>query len=319
MSETEQTSEMQQAIERQPAELRRLLADREPLSGAQAKLGAARRIVFVGTGTSWHAANHAVWLFGKASVESAALQAIDAVSYFGQLIRDDDAVVILSHGNSKTYSSALAELLAAGGIPFIVIGGTHAANIDLPTVERERSAAFTVSHTAAMLRLAQLAELFGARPGDLDSIPALVERALAVEIAVEPPARCVEVIGAGPNQWTAAEGSLKIREASYVAAEGLNVEQFLHGPAAACDERDLVVALRAEGPALARLDAVSEAARVAGARVVTFGPFETAEELSVFPLTVCVQRVALALALEAGVNPDLFRTENHNAWRDVGL
>jgi glucosamine--fructose-6-phosphate aminotransferase (isomerizing) len=313
-------SEMQQAIERQPEELERLIEDRDPVAAAAARLEPARRIVLAGTGTSWHAANHGVWLFAEASVETAAIQAIDAVLYFHQLIRDGDAVVILSHGNTKTYTSRLGERLRAHGTPFIVIGGTHAANVDIPTVERERSAAFTFSHTAAMLRVAQLARHFGAPVGDLGSVPGLVEAAIGAEIAIdELPARGVEVIGSGPNQWTAAEGSLKIREASYFAAQGLNVEQFLHGPGAAVDERDLVVGLRALGPGLGRLDAVTAAARVAGARVVTVGPFETAEELSVFPLTVCVQRIALALALQAGVNPDLFRTETHNAWRDVGL
>jgi glutamine---fructose-6-phosphate transaminase (isomerizing) len=313
-------SEMEDAIERQPAELYRLLADREPVAEAAARLEPARRILFVGTGTSWHAANHGVWLFAGSSVETAAIQAIDAVLYFDDLIRDGDAVVILSHGNTKTYTSQLGELLRGRGTPLIVIGGTHAANIDVPTVERERSAAFTFSHTAAMLRLAQLAERFGAPRGDLGSIPGQVEAALRAEIAIDDlPVRGVEVIGSGPNQWTAAEGSLKIREASYVAAEGLNVEQFLHGPGAAVDERDLVVALRALGPGLSRLDAVAAAALVAGAKVLTVGPFETTEELSVFPLTVSVQRIALALALRAGVDPDLFRTETHNAWRDVGL
>jgi glucosamine--fructose-6-phosphate aminotransferase (isomerizing) len=313
-------SEMQDAIERQPAELERLLEDSKSIADAAARLESARRIVFVGTGTSWHAANHGVWLFAGASVETAAIQAIDAVLYFDQLIRNGDAVVILSHGNTKTYTSLLGERLRGLGIPMIVIGGTHAANVDVTTVERERSAAFTFSHTAAMLRLAQFAERFAAPLGDLGSVPGQVEEALRTEIAIgELPVRGVEVIGSGPNQWTAAEGSLKIREASYVAAEGLNVEQFLHGPGAAVDERDLVVALRAQGPGLSRLDAVAAAARVAGARVLTVGPFEITEELSIFPLTVCVQRIALGLALRAGVDPDLFRTESHNAWREVGL
>ena len=38
---------------------------------------------------------------------------------------------------------------------------------------------------------------------------------------VGPPQRLLEFVGAGPNQWTAAEGALKVRETAYVAAEGL--------------------------------------------------------------------------------------------------
>ena len=40
----------------------------------------------------------------------------------------------------------------------------------------------------------------------------------------------MEFVGGGTNQWTTPEGALKIREAAYVASEGLAVEQFSHGP-----------------------------------------------------------------------------------------
>ena len=59
---------------------------------------------------------------------------------------------------------------------------------------------------------------------------------------IEVPQRLVELIGAGPNAWTAQEGALKIREASYVAAEGLSSEQFFHGPSVALDAQDTLVA-----------------------------------------------------------------------------
>ena len=52
---------MRETIWRQPADLRGLAGDPESVR-AQAERLAGRRIVAVGTGTSWHAANHAVWL-----------------------------------------------------------------------------------------------------------------------------------------------------------------------------------------------------------------------------------------------------------------
>jgi glucosamine--fructose-6-phosphate aminotransferase (isomerizing) len=54
-------------------------------------------------------------------------------------------------------------------------------------------------------------------------------------------------IGGGINQWTAAEGALKIRETAYVASEGLAVEQFLHGPRVALGGQDRLVALDGGG------------------------------------------------------------------------
>ncbi len=75
-----------------------------------------------------------------------------------------------------------------------------------------------------------------------------MESALEREIGVKAPPRLLELTGAGPNQWTAAEGALKVRETSRVATEGLSVEQFFHGPSVAVDERDTLVCLDGGGP-----------------------------------------------------------------------
>jgi glucosamine--fructose-6-phosphate aminotransferase (isomerizing) len=136
---------------------------------------------------------------------------------------------------------------------------------------------------------------------------------------VRPPARLVEFIGAGPNQWTAAEGALKARETCYVATQGLAVEQFLHGPAVALDSRDALVSLDGGGPGAERVEAVAAAAEAAGATVYRVQERELGEQLSVFALTAGVQRVALELAETLGTNPDNFREDQHTAWRGVGL
>jgi glucosamine--fructose-6-phosphate aminotransferase (isomerizing) len=71
---------MRTTIWRQPDDLRALLADTGPVERAAESLG-GKRIVAVGTGTSWHAANHAVWLLREAGVEAVAVQALDAAVY----------------------------------------------------------------------------------------------------------------------------------------------------------------------------------------------------------------------------------------------
>ena len=71
-------SVMRETIWRQPADLRALLADRAPAEAAAETLR-SRRILAVGTGTSWHAANHAVWLLREAGVEATAVQAMDEI------------------------------------------------------------------------------------------------------------------------------------------------------------------------------------------------------------------------------------------------
>jgi glucosamine--fructose-6-phosphate aminotransferase (isomerizing) len=181
---------------------------------------------------------------------------------------------------------------------------------DLETVPAETSYAYTASHTGALLRLAQIATALGAGLGPLDAVPERVAAVLDLPgPLIEAPGRLVELIGAGPNGWTAQEGALKIREASYVAAEGLSSEQFFHGPSVALDEQDALVVLDGGGPMAGRTEAIAAAVEVTGAKVARFARRELGEALSVFPLTVVVQRIALELSEARGVSPDRFRYE----------
>ena len=312
---------MRATMWRQPEDLRALLADRSPVE-AQAERLAGRRIVVVGTGTSWHAANHAVWLLREAGVEATAVQAMDAALY-GLPLREDDAVLVLSHRNTKRFSSEVLEQLRGQNAgPVVVIGGRGSPGVDIETVEQERSAAFTASHLGALMRLAQLARSLGAALEALEDVPEAVESALERELGIGPPKRLLELIGAGPNQWTAAEGALKIRETSRVATEGLSVEQFFHGPSVAVDERDTLVCLDGGGPAAERLQAVAAAAAACGAAVHVLSETALPEPLSIFPLTVCVQRIALEVAEQLGADPDAFGYDvpgRKEAWTALAL
>jgi glutamine---fructose-6-phosphate transaminase (isomerizing) len=296
---------MRATMWRQPEDMRALLSDAGPVE-AQANRLAGRRIVAVGTGTSWHAANHAVWLLREAGIEATAVQAMDAALY-GLPVREGDSVLVMSHRNTKRFSSEVIEQLqAAGAGPVVVIGGRGSPGVDIETVEQERCAAFTASHLGALMRVAQLARALGDPPGGLEDVPDAVEVALGRELRVESPLRLLELIGAGPNQWTAAEGALKVRETSRVATEGLSVEQFFHGPSVAIDGRDTLVCLDGGGPGAERLNAVAVAAEACGARVHVASETALGEALSIFLLTVCVQRIALELAEQVGADPDAF-------------
>ncbi len=198
-------------------------------------------------------------------------------------------------------------------------GRPRGVGADIETVEPERSSAFTVSHLGALARAAQLATLLGAELGDLAAVPGAVESVVERDLGFAAPQRLVEFTGVGPNQWTAAEGALKARETSYVATEGLSVEQLLHGPAVALDERDALVTLDGGGPGAERVQAVARAAAAAGVRVTAFEERNLGEPLSIFPLTAGVQLIALKLAQQLGVDPDCFRQPAKPSWQSVGL
>ena len=291
----------------QPEQLARLLADPGPAEASAARL-ANRRVLLIGVGTSWHAAHHGAWLLREAGVEAEAAHAADLAPY-ERPIDGRDGVIVLSHTGGTGYSMQMLERARQAGAATVHISGIGSGG-DLETVPPEASYAYTASHTGALLRLAQIAAALGAEIGRLDAIP---DRVAAVLDTPGPligvPDRLVELIGAGPNAWTAQEGALKIREASYVAAEGLSSEQFFHGPSVALDEQDTLVVLDGGGPAADRTEAIAGAVEVTGARVARFTQPELGEALSVFPLTVVVQRIAVELAEARGVSPDRFRYE----------
>ena len=159
--------------------------------------------------------------------------------------------------------------------------------------------------------------MLGAQLGELESVPEAVADALAAPSpGVELPERGLEFMGAGPNQWTAAEGSLKVRESAHVFAEGLAVEQLLHGPGFALDGRDALVSLDGGGPGAHRLRELASAIESRGTRVYRFSAPELGEPLSVFPLTVVVQRIALDFAVELGTDPDDVRPA---AWNTIDI
>lgn len=315
------TSEMERTMLGQPDALRRIRADAVPIAGCAERIH-GRRVWVVGTGTSWHAANVGAFWLRLARVDATALQAADAALH-GPFAGTGDAVVVISHRGTKAYARTVLADARARGIACVFISRIGMAGADLETVASETSAAHTASYTGSLLRLAQLADALGADLGPLADVPDAVEAVLSsTSPAVPPPERCLEFIGGGPNQWTAAEGALKVRETAYVASEGLSFEQFLHGPSVALGEEDALVCLDGGGPGAQRLGEIAGAAERSGLRVHRFAETTLGEPLSVFPLAVVAQRIALESALALGTDPDTFgldRPGHRDTWGAIGL
>src|SRR5437588_7100525 len=314
-------SEMEQAIRRQPDELERLFGDTAPVESPAERI-AGRRTYLVGTGTSWHAAHQGAHFLRLAGLEAWAVQGADAALYGPRPTRAD-ALILLSHRGTKRFTSQVLEQARADGVATVVIGGIDAPGADVETVEQERSSAFTVSHLGALARLATLAIALGAELGDTKAVPAAVAHVFDVAAPqFEPPERGLDFVGAGINQWTAFEGALKVRETSRVFTSSYSVEQFLHGPAVALDDRDTLVALDGGGPLAGRLADIAGAAAKCGVRVETIREQSLGEPLSIFPLTAAVQRIALESALAVGSDPDAFGFDvpgRQEAWDPIGL
>lgn len=345
-------SAMYQTIHRQPAELRRLLSEGwEQAAEAAERLRGARRVYTVGIGTSYHAALVGSWLLRAAGCDARAVNSFDFAVYPEALdLGPEDAVIVLAHTGVKRYSSeALARARAAGAVTLSVgsLTAEHpGSQLVLRTVEREQSAAYTASHTAAMTVLAQAATELGERRRApavagfreaLMNLPDQVAEVLAREDEVWPVARLaaerrVYVSGAGPNEATALEAVIKVREAAYGQIDALALEQFLHGPIVAVNAGDLAILVHVPGRATERvreiglvLDAIGAELWVIGRPVegltgaAVFTLPETPELLSPLLAVVPVQLLACQMAAVKGVNPDTFRRDDSRYAAAFGL
>lgn len=311
----------------QPDELERLIVDTESVAQARARLEGAGRLFLVGTGTSFHGALFGQSVFRTFGREAWAVRAFEFSNYQPPL-RDDDALILLSHRGFKRFSKDSLDQFAAASRRWVVITGEGSpleGEGVIRTVDQEVSPVHTASHTAAMLRLAQLADVDG-----LEQVPGAVRSALGSRALMEEVARAVDVerpiqlIGGGPAFATALEGALKLREASYVQAEGHELESVLHGPLVSLDSKQLAVVVAERGPGQERAVEVAAALEAIGVRTLAIGsaagqlaatwrwegqsealPEVLAPLVNVIPL----QWLAYELARRRGVDADSFRRQ----------
>jgi len=168
-------SAMRQTMDGQAGALAGILGDEEPVMAVAERLR-GRRVLAIGTGTSWHAASQAAVLLRAAGLDASAAQSADA-AVDGPLPGAGGALLAFTHTGAKRYTALAAERARARGADVIQISGVGVGGADLATVEQERSSAYTASHLGALLRAAQLARVLGADLGGLSAIPAAVDDA----------------------------------------------------------------------------------------------------------------------------------------------
>jgi glutamine---fructose-6-phosphate transaminase (isomerizing) len=335
---------MHDAIHAQPEAFARVL-EKNGAAVDEFAAGASScgRLFIVGIGTSYHAARigeHLLREYGG-GLDVRAVHSFDFALY-GPELAPGDCVVGISHRGTKRYTAqALQRALDAGCRTALVTGegASMEAGSAFQTVEQEKSSAHTVSYTTAISLLALLAGHVGYhRTGSevigesflREEIPAVMREALGTEERVERLARehvgrrRIWLLGGGPSAVTAEEVALKIKETSYLQAEGMSTETMLHGPFQCVEADDLFVLVAPAGAARERTLEVAELVDEVGGAclVVGDGPQEVPEGLDLlgvpsvpepFSALTCVvplQLFAYRLALARGTNPDAFRTDD---------
>ena len=306
-----------EAIAAQPGVIAEIAGRERP--GQVATLAAADRILLVGTGTSFHAAELGAAMFRSAGRVATAVSS-HQFAHRGWPAGPGDVLVAITHTGHTAYALRALADAAELGLPGVAVTGLGAGVPGaIETVGPERSETYTVSYLAALAVLARLADGLGAPGTGPDFLRAAaddVARAVAEPVPAGPPPRSVAVVGAGLAEVTAREGALKLREASRTIATGFDPELFLHGSAVPYGPEDLLVGVGDDPDGLLTgLLAAAGAEGIPTLRLTGRGAGGH-PALDQFALTAALQRLASDLADRKGVDPDTVIT---GAWSDDAL
>lgn len=232
----------------------------------------AKRILIVACGTSWHAGMVGEYLFEEYARIPVEVEYASEFRYRNPVITEDDIVIAISQSGETADTLAAIELAKGRGATIIgicnVVGSsiarmTHAGSYT--HAGPEIGVASTKAFTAQVTLLTLMALMIGRRKGtidgakfqqlllELDSIPAKVEKVLKTEAQVKyiagiyKDARNALYLGRGYSFPVALEGALKLKEISYIHAEGYPAAEMKHGPIALIDEEMPVFVIATQG------------------------------------------------------------------------
>ena len=228
----------------------------------------ARRIIFVACGTSWHAS-----LIGEHLIESICRIPVEVeyaseFRYRNPIIRKDDIVIAVSQSGETADTLAAVELARKAGA-FVfgicnVVGSSIARATDSGAyihVGPEIGVASTKAFTGQVTVMAMLALTIGREKGTVSDeyycevskalleLPQTLQEVLKVGDQIKDLAKIFTYahnfiyLGRGYNYPTALEGALKLKEISYIHAEGYPAAEMKHGPIALIDAEMPTVAI----------------------------------------------------------------------------
>ncbi|SFC77117.1 glucosamine--fructose-6-phosphate aminotransferase (isomerizing) [Flexibacter flexilis DSM 6793] len=230
------------------------------------KIVNADRILIVACGTSWHAGTVAEYIFEEFTRIPVEVEYASEFRYRNPIIKEGDVVIAISQSGETADTLAAIELAKSKGA--IIFGVCNVVGSSIARASHagsythagpEIGVASTKAFTAQVTVLTMVALLVAHRKGsitearyhelltDLEQIPVKVEKALALNKQIEyiadifKDARNFLYLGRGYNFPVALEGALKLKEISYIHAEGYPAAEMKHGPIALIDEEMPVV------------------------------------------------------------------------------
>ncbi|MFN3343035.1 MAG: glutamine--fructose-6-phosphate transaminase (isomerizing) [Flavobacteriales bacterium] len=237
------------------------------------KLTSTKRIIMVACGTSWHAGLVGEYLFEELARIPVEVEYASEFRYRNPIVDENDVVIAISQSGETADTLAAIQLAQSKGATIIgicnVVGSTIARSTDAgsythagPEIGVASTKAFTAQVTVLTLMALMIGQKRGTIPAnrfnrlliELDSIPEKVEEVLKSNPQIKyiadiyKDARNALYLGRGNSFPVALEGALKLKEISYIHAEGYPAAEMKHGPIALIDEEMPVFVIATQGP-----------------------------------------------------------------------
>ncbi len=273
---------MLKEIHEQSRSLRDCLRGRSNLAKGEVVLGGikdyeqkfvnAKRILIIGCGTSWHAGMVGEYLFEEFARIPVEVEYASEFRYRNPIVGEDDLVIAISQSGETADTLAAIELAKNRGATIIgicnVVGSsiarvTHAGSYTHagPEIGVASTKAFTAQVTVLTLMALMIGKKKGMLSGgnfyrllnELDAIPDKVQKVLGSEDQIKYIADIYKdasnslYLGRGYCFPVALEGALKLKEISYIHAEGYPAAEMKHGPIALIDDAMPVFVIATKG------------------------------------------------------------------------
>lgn len=314
----------------------------------KAQLMNARRLIIVACGTSWHAGLIGKQLFETFCKIPVQVEYASEFRYRNPVINTDDVVIAISQSGETADTLAAIELARyKGAFVFGIVnavGSSIARNTDTGTyihVGPEIGVASTKAFTGQLTVLTMLSLTLGHEKGfisdqefshyteELSKIPSMISKVLEQNDKIENIAKTFTYahnfmyLGRGWNFPVALEGALKLKEISYIHAEGYPAAEMKHGPIALIDAEMPVLFIATHHQQYQKIVSNMEEVKARGGRiiaVITEGDEqvkEIADQVIEVPQTenflapllsvIPLQLLAYHIAVKKGKNVDMPR------------
>jgi len=281
------------------------------------EIGRLQRVVFVACGTSYNAALVARFMLEELAELPVEVDIASEFRYRHLVLGPDTLVVAISQSGETADTLGAVKAAKACGAPVVAISNvvgsalsrearatlyTHAG----PEIGVASTKTFTATVTVCYLLALALGRERGSfsaldarkRIEDLLEVPAAIAAAISLNPHLPELARILSpfghflYLGRGINHPVALEGALKLKELSYVHAEGYAAGEMKHGPIALIDQRVPVVAIAPRDQSYDRILGNVEEVKARGGRVIGVGHQGDAELANRVDHTLVVPPVA---------------------------